>query len=343
MRLKSISGIIVAAILATMISGCGGQASQEGDGGSRGPSGEIVLYTSEPQENANKLISAFNQEYPDVNVQLFRNGTGKLLAKIESERQAGGVQGDVFVAADAPSFEKLKQQDLLAKYTPQGVDNVPEKFRDPEGYYVGTRLISTVIAYNTDMVDSPPKSWKDLTDPKYEGKIGMPSPDYSGAAAYNTTVWSMQPSIGWDWIEQLVANDPTVVEGNGAVQQGLATGRFPTGIVIDYMVRESEDQGSPVSGVFPEEGVPAIYQPAAIFESSDNKEGAQAFIDFLISKKGQQLSVDQNYVPVREDVEGPEGAPALSEINVMDADTSKVTENLDSAKERFNKMIQQGG
>ena len=343
MRLKPMLGIIIAAVLATMLSGCGGQASKAGGGGSGGPSGKIVLYTSEPQANANKLISAFNKEYPNVNVQLFRNGTGKLMAKVESERQAGKVQADVLVAADAPSFEKLKKEGLLAKYTPKGVDKVPRKFRDPQGYYVGTRVISTIIGYNTNMVKNPPKSWQDLTDPKYKGKIGMPSPDYSGAAAYNTTVWSMQPSMGWDWISKLVANKPTVVEGNGAVQQGLATGRFATGIVIDYMVRESKAQGSPVDGVFPKEGVPAIYQPAAIFKSSSNKPAARAFIDFLISKKGQQLSVDQNYVPVREDVKGPKGAPALSEINVMDADTSKVTKNLNSAKERFNKMIQQGG
>jgi iron(III) transport system substrate-binding protein len=320
--------------LLVLLAGCGGAAA-----GGDGPAGEITLYTSEPQENADALVAAFNEQYPNIEVTVFRSGTGELVTRIESEREAGGVQADVLVAADAPTFESLKEEGLFLQYTPEGAEQIDEQFKDPDGYYVGTRLISTIIGYNTNQVDDPPQSWQELTDPEYRGRIGMPSPDYSGAAAYNTALWASRPELGWEWIEALVANEPTVVEGNGQVQQGLASGQFAVGILIDYMVRDLEEQGSPVSGVFPEEGVPAIFQPAAIFENTDNREAAERFVDFLISEEGQRLSVEQNYVPIRSDIESPEGAPQLDEIEILEGDLERLTAEQDAARERFNELL----
>ena len=339
MRSKLMSSTVFCAVFLLALAGCGGSGGGQGGG----PSGEIVLYTSEPQENADQLVAAFNEEYPDVDVQVFRTGTGELIAKLEAEKEAGGVQADVMVAADAPTFENLKEDDLLVEYAPEGADQIDEQFKDPEGYYTGTRLISTIIGYNTDLVQDPPESWEELTDPEYSGKIGMPSPDYSGAAAYNTALWASQPDLGWPFIENLIENEPSVVEGNGQVQQGLASGQFAVGIIIDYMVRDLEEQGSPVSGVFPAPGVPAIYQPAAIFEDTENQEAAEAFIDFLISEEGQRLAVEQNYVPILPGIESPEGAPALEEIDVMSGDLQQITAGQDAAKERFNELLESGG
>ena len=167
----------------------------------------------------------------------------------------------------------------------------------------------------------------------------MPSPDYSGAAAYNTALWASQPDLGWPFIEALVQNEPTVVQGNGQVQQGLASGQFAVGIIIDYMVRDLEEQGSPVSGVFPEPGVPAIYQPAAIFEATDNRPAAEAFIEFLVSEEGQRLAAEQNYVPLLPGVESPEGAPSVEEIDVMSGDLEELTAGQEEAKQRFNELL----
>ena len=341
MKSKLARRTVLCLVFLLALAGCGGGAG--GGQGGGGPSGEIVLYTSEPQENADELVAVFNEQYPDVNVQVFRTGTGELVAKLEAEKEAGGVQADVMVAADAPTFEKLKEDDLFVEYTPEGADRIDEQFKDPEGYYTGTRLISTIIGYNTDLVQDPPESWQDLTNPEYRGKIGMPSPDYSGAAAYNTALWASQQDLGWPFIENLVENEPSVVEGNGQVQQGLASGQFAVGIIIDYMVRDLEEQGSPVSGIFPAPGVPAIYQPAAIFKDTENQEAAEAFVDFLISEEGQRLSVEQNYVPIRPDIESPEGAPALEEIDVMSGDLQQITIEQDAAKERFNELLESGG
>jgi iron(III) transport system substrate-binding protein len=337
MRVKISARFALLFCVAFALAACGAS------GGASEGSGEVVLYTSEPQENADTLVSAFNEDHPEIEVQVVRNGTGNLLARIESERQAGGVQGDVMVAADATSFEQLKEDDVFQKYEPEGSENIEDRFKDPEGYYVGTRLISTVIGYNTNEVEDPPQSWAELADPEYRGMIGMPSPDYSGAAAYNTAVWANNPDLGWDWIEGVVSNEPSVVEGNGEVQQGIATGQYPVGIIIDYMMRDIQEDGSPVDMVFPEEGVPAIYQPAAIFADARDPEAARTFVDWLISDAGQQIAVEQSYVPIRSDIEGPENAPDIEDIDVMEGDVRELSEQLDPARERFNELLSQGG
>jgi iron(III) transport system substrate-binding protein len=337
MRVKISARFALLFCVAFALAACGAS------GGASEGSGQVVLYTSEPQENADTLVAAFNEDHPEIEVQVVRNGTGNLLARIESERQAGGVQGDVMVAADATSFEQLKEDDVFQKYEPEGSENIEDRFKDPEGYYVGTRLISTVIGYNTNEVEDPPQSWAELADPEYRGMIGMPSPDYSGAAAYNTAVWANNPDLGWDWIEGVVSNEPSVVEGNGEVQQGIATGQYPVGIIIDYMMRDIQEDGSPVDMVFPEEGVPAIYQPAAIFADARDPEAARTFVDWLISDAGQQIAVEQSYVPIRSDIEGPENAPDIEDIDVMEGDVRELSEQLDPARERFNELLSQGG
>lgn len=325
-----------------LLAGCGGAGGSQGQSGG-GPSGEIVLYTSEPQENADETVAAFNEQYPDIEVQVFRSGTGELLTRIEAEEAAGGVRADVLLAADAPTFESLKSRDLFVEYTPAGSEEIAEEVKDPDGFYTGTRLISTIIGYNTGQVREPPRSWQDLTDPQYSGqRIGMPNPDYSGAAAYNIALWYARPELGASFVEGLAANEPTVVEGNGQVREGIANGQFPVGILIDYMVRDLEEQGSPVAGVFPEEGVPVITEPVAIFEGSENQEAARAFIDFLVSREGQELAASQNYVPIVPGVEPPEGAPSLEELNILEGDLQQIVADQDAAKERFNELLEAG-
>ena len=210
---------------------------------------------------------------------------------------------------------------------------------DPDGFYVGTRIIPTVIAYNTDEITEPPTSWAELTEPGYADRIILPNPDVSGAAAFNAAAWSLHPDLGEEWIEQLGANNPQVAESNGPVSQAVAEGSRPVGIVVDYLVRDLAAQGSPIAVSYPDEGVPYITQPGAVFADAPNPEAAKLFLDFLVSKKGQELAVDQNYLPVREDAGSPEGAPALADISLFDQDLEAIAASRDDAVAAFNAAV----
>lgn len=311
----------------------------ETTGAAAGDASSITLYTSEPQAKIDRIVAAFNEEHPDIDVAVFRAGTGDLNARIAAELETGAVDADVLLAADAGTFEGYKDQDLLLEYRPADVDALEPSVVDPEGFYVGTRIIPTVIAHNTGTVDTPPDSWRALTDPRWSGQIVMPNPDVSGAAAYNAAVWMLTPALGEDWIRALGANDVLVAESNGPASQAVADGSRPVGVVVDYLVRDLADQGSPVAVSYPSEGVPFVSQPAGIFRSTDNPDGAEAFVDFLVSERGQSIAVEQNYLPVRSDVGTPAGAPALADIALLEVPLEQVTAEQPRAVEVFKEAV----
>lgn len=207
-------------LAALTLASCSEPAAPEAGGNGDGASGTLTVYTSEPQAKIDALNAEFTAENPGIDVQVFRAGTGDLNARIASERQTGSIGADVLLAADAPTFEKYKADDLLLQYTPADVDALDPNVVDPDGYYVGTRIIPTVIAYNTGTVSAPPTSWKELADPQYKGRITLPNPDVSGAAAFNTAVWLGQDDLGLPWLTDLVANEPVVAESNGPRRSG---------------------------------------------------------------------------------------------------------------------------
>ncbi|MDV8036041.1 MULTISPECIES: extracellular solute-binding protein [unclassified Rhodococcus (in: high G+C Gram-positive bacteria)] len=172
------------------LASCSEPAAPEAGGDGDGAGGTLTVYTSEPQAKIDALNAEFTAENPGIDVQVFRAGTGDLNARIASERQTGSIGADVLLAADAPTFEKYKADDLLLQYTPADVDALDPNVVDPDGYYVGTRIIPTVIAYNTGTASQPPTSWKDLADPQYKGRITLPNPDVS--ARQRST-----PPSGW--------------------------------------------------------------------------------------------------------------------------------------------------
>ncbi|MBX0299864.1 ABC transporter substrate-binding protein [Cryobacterium sp. 1639] len=300
----------------------------------------ITVYTSEPQEKIDAIVADFNVDQPDVTVEVFRAGTGDLTARIEAERTTGDVQADILLAADSATFETYKADDLLLAYSPADIESLNQDVVDPDGFYVGTRIIPTVIAYNTGMIDSPPTSWADLTDTDYAGLITMPNPDVSGAAAYNAAVWLDNADLGDEWLVDLAANQPVIADSNGPVSQAVAAGTQPVGVVVDYLVRELAAAGSPIEVAYPTEGVPYVSQPVGIFANTDEQAASEAFVDYLVSADGQALAVEQSYLPVRNDVGTPEGAPAMDDIAILTPDLDVINDTKAAAVARFNELFQ---
>lgn len=328
-------------LTALTLAACSEPAASDSASAGTSPAAEdrtLTVYTSEPQAKIDALTAAFTEE-TGIAVEVFRAGTGDLTARIEAERATGRINADVLLAADAPTFEGYKDDGLLQQYTPADVNALDPDVVDPEGYYVGTRIIPTVIAYNTTAIDAPPTAWQDLADPQYLGKITLPNPDVSGAAAYNTAVWLNTPELGERWLESLASNEPAVAESNGPVGQAVASGTQPVGIVVDYLVRELAAKGSPIALSYPTDGVPYISQPAGSFTDSDSTEAARKFVDFLVGKRGQKMAVEQQYLPVRGDVGTPAGAPVLSEIALLNPDLQQITKIQNEAVEKFNDLV----
>lgn len=341
---RSLTPFAALGLTAVVLAGCSSSPAEPAASADAAASGAlepatITLYTSEPQQKADELVSAFREVHPEITVEVFRAGTGDLTTRVATEQQAGGIQADVFLAADAGTFEKYAADGLLQQYTPADVDALNPDVVDPEGFYTGTRIIPTVIAYNTGIISDAPDSWESLTDPAYADRIVMPNPDVSGAAAYNAAVWLDDAKLGETWLTALAKNRPVIADSNGPVSQAVATGAQPVGIVVDYLVRELAAQGSPIAVSYPSEGVPYVSQPVGIFADTDQVAASQAFVDFLVSAEGQKLAVEQSYLPVRSDVGTPEGAPAMDEITILSPDLETIRSTQDAAVETFRTLF----
>lgn len=346
---KSLSVVAVFGAAALTLAGCSepsvdDSAANGGNDGAAEQSGDktvITVYTSEPEEKVDQINQAFTEENPDVEVQVYRAGTGDLKARIDAEKSSGKVEGDLIWAADAPTFEEFKEQDLLSKFDAVTTDEVLEEVVDEDGYYVGTRLIPTVIAYNTDVIDQAdaPKSWADLTDDKHMEKIVMPDPAVSGAAAFNATVWMNNEKLGETWVEDLGKNKPMIAASNGPTSQEIAGGGHPVGVVVDYLVRDLAAKGSPIKEVYATEGSPYITEPIGVFKDSEKKEAAQRYINFILSEKAQKLAVEQNYLPVLESVGTPGDAPKLDDIELMTVDQETLTNDRQRSVDFFQNSV----
>ncbi len=300
--------------------------------------GSLTIYTSQPTEDAQQTIAAFNQHYPDVKVNWIRDGTTKLMARLQAEQAAGAATPDLLLIADSVTMEALKAQGLLEAYLSPEATGYEAALYDPEGYYYGTKLITTGIAYH-QQAPIKPSSWKDLTRPEVKNMVTMPSPLYSGAALIHLSTLTNNPELGWQYYADLKQNGVMPQGGNGAVVSALAAGNQAYGVLVDYMAYREKAKGAPIEFLFPKEGVSLVTEPVAMLKDAPNKVAAKQFIDFVLSKEGQELVLKQGYLPAHSELGVPAGFPAREEIILMNFDAEKALKDSESDKARFTELF----
>jgi iron(III) transport system substrate-binding protein len=281
----------------------------------------LTLYTSQPTEDAQMTVSAFEQAHPDVEVKWIRDGTAKLIARLQAEISAGGASPDVLLIADSVSMESLKQQNLLAYKSPQA-SRYDAQLYDKDGYYYGTKLITTGIAYHSK-APVKPESWQDLLKPELKNMTTLPSPLYSGAAQIHMATLMNDPQLGWQYYEKLKENGAMPQSGNGGVMSAITSGSKAYGVLVDYMAIREKAKGAPIEFVFPKEGVSIVTEPVAMMKGAKNPEDAKAFIDFVLSADGQKLVLKQGYLTADASLPVPQGFPARDTIKLMPYDPAK--------------------
>src|SRR5919108_2557116 len=142
--------------------------------------GKVVWYTSLALPSAEKVAKLFETKYAGIKVEVHRTGSQRILQRVMQELQANIKNVDVIHTSDAGHYVLLKDKKLLAKYTPAGVERFPDGFKDKDGYYYGLRATVNAIFYNTKAMSAAeaPKTWKDLLDPKWKGKLVTAHPGY---------------------------------------------------------------------------------------------------------------------------------------------------------------------
>ena len=260
---------------------------------------KLVVVTSYPPDTTNTVKAAFEKKHPGVKVEMLRKKTTAGIKYLQET--AGNNRSDMFWASAPDAFEVLKGDNLLQKYEVK-VKGIPEKvgafpINDPEGYYKGFAASGYGIMWNTRYLKAKklpvPKSWADLVKPVYHGHVGMSAPSRSGTT--HLTVETLLQGKGWaeGWAtwKAIAGNFKTVTERSFGVPDGVNTGQFGIGIVIDFFGLSSEASGFPVKFLYPPVTtlVPANI---AIVKNAPHPKAAAAFIEFLLSAEGQEVLLD---------------------------------------------------
>ena len=298
---------------------------------------DLVLYTSQPNEDAQATVDGFMAANPGIAVDWVRDGTPKIMAKLQAEIQAGNPVADVLLIADTVTLERLKEDGKLMAYKSPEAANYDPALYDADGAYYSTKLITTGIVYNT-AASLKPTSWKDLAKPEAKGLVIMPSPLASGAALIHAQTLAGVDGLGWDYYKALAQNGAVAAGGNGQVLKSVASGEKAYGMIVDYMPLREKAKGAPLEFVFPEEGVSAVTEPVAILSSTKHADAARKFVDYVLSEKGQQGFVKLGYIPARNGMAAPEGFPPRDKIKVLPLNAAAALKASDQDLKTFSSL-----
>ena len=299
--------------------------------------GKVVWYTSLALPSAEKVAKLFEAAYPGIKVEVHRTGSQRILQRVMQELQANIKNVDVIHTSDAGHFVLLKEKKLLARHTPAGVDRFPAGFKDKDGYYYGLRATVNVIAYNTQKISAAdaPRTWKDLLDPKWKGRMVTAHPGYSGVIA--THVLALVHLHGWEYFQALAKNQLMLVQSAVDPAGVVASGERPVAVNGgDYTFYQSKKQGNPVEIVYPKEGVPLVVSPSAIASFAPHPNAARLFTDFGFTREVQQVMADsEGLYTGHPDVKYPTDKPKLTDLKLLTAEPEELEKRNEEIKKRF--------
>jgi iron(III) transport system substrate-binding protein len=262
--------------------------------------GEVSLYLSTNLTDANGLIQRFNQKYPFVKVGLYRTENEKLLSRILTEASAGKFTADVVLIS---SFEVrvLIQKKLLQKYISAESQFYPEGFTDKDGYWTSVYSIPRVMAYNTQLVKAgaAPKSYDDLLQPKWKDSVGLSN---SATLWYAGFLKYYGDEKGREFMKKLSAQRPAFRDSETVISQLLAAGEFPLGLTYSHQIGTLKKKGAPVEWIRTMQPIVTGLKPISLSSKAIHTNAGKLFIDFALSKEGQELIGSFNRIPSRSDV-----------------------------------------
>ena len=301
--------------------------------------GNVVLYTSAPIGAAQKVANAFQEKY-GIKVELFRSGGTEVLRRFMMEQDARHVGADVLVTSDPAAAIDLAAKDMFVPFRPADFDKVPAAFNDPAGLYVAQRVSLIAIYGRTDLFapSEMPKTWDDLLNPKYKGKLVITNPSFTSLQL--GVVAMLSKLRGWDYYEKLNKNEVLVVAGNEQAVNLVKSGERPIAAGADSQyANEARLAGHPVQNFFPTDGTFGIPAVTAVVKSGKNPNAAKLLAEYTLSLEAQKLWPGNGIYAARIDVDPPAGSPAIGDVKVIPMDFGYITGATGAVKKRFNEIF----
>src|ERR1044071_519701 len=264
--------------------------------------GELVWYTTAGLQDSKPMADEFQKEYPFIKPSVVRAGSGVLVNKILNEARAQKVFFDV-CNTNHENIPPLKKRGLIARYVSPEAQFYDDDLKDPEGYWHSAYVVPWFLGYNTRLIkkDEAPKSYAELLNPKWKGgKIALGSDNGALILGGLIKVWGRDKAVGY--FRELAAQQPAILAGSPSNRiQLLAAGEFPMTLAAGNTLQSFAARGAPIDWVALE---PVFVQVNAIMIAAQapHPSAARLFVDFALSRKGQEMVRGFHRVPARRGV-----------------------------------------
>jgi iron(III) transport system substrate-binding protein len=304
--------------------------------------GKLSYYSALELNVAERLGKMFEAKYPGIAVRVERSGAERIFQRIAQEQGSGIHAVDVANSTDPAHYLDWKKNGWLAPYIPDDVaKHFPADQIDVDGMHATSCAWTEAIGYNTNLIkpEDAPKSYADLLDPKWQGKIVKGHPGYSGAIL--TATFVLARDLGWPYLEKLAQQKVMQVQSAADPPKKILLGeRAIMADGNDYNLVLLKDQGKPVEVVYPAEGSPLIIVPSGIFASAPNPNAARLFQSFFFSAEAQQLLVDGfAHRSFHAQIKEKAGHTPLSTLKLLKADPAAVQAQSEEIKARYARVF----
>jgi len=327
MNLKKVYTLGLSALLVFSAAGCGSNKSSKEK--------EITVYTSIESEYIPAYVELFNKKHPDVKLNIIRDSTGVITAKLLAEKD--NPQADVIWGLAASSCLILDDEQGLAEYKPKGIEKIDKRFIDTKNstpHWVGTSLWFGVISANIEEGKTKnitvPESFVDLIKPEYKGQIVMPNPGSSGTGYLLVSSWikSMGEEKAWEFMDDIHKNMKTYVHSGSAPTKSTATGEQFLGLGMDFESLKLQKNNPQLKTIFTKEDFGWDSEVNALVNKKEIKDDSKIFLDWAISPEAMEAYSMNRGLITQEGVNSKvEGYPENVKDRLIKLDLSWMAEN----------------
>ena len=275
--------------------------------------GEVVWYTTQiVNQLVRPVTAAFEKKYPGIRVRSTRANATETAVKILNESKAGRVQSDIFDGTT--TVVPLKAEGYVLKWLPDAAKEYPAELKDPEGFWIANNLFVITPGYNTSLVPkgSQPRTYQDLLDPKWRGKLAWNGfPTSSGVGGFiGTVLTEMGREKGMAYLRALAKQNVANLRGSAReVLDQVIAGEYSVALqIFNHHAVISAKKGAPVDWI-PMEPATVTLSVASIHKNAPHPNAAKLLVDFIVSKEGQEVFRRADYLPAHPDV--PASVPTL--------------------------------
>jgi iron(III) transport system substrate-binding protein len=300
--------------------------------------GSVTWYIAQVDtETAEAMGRAFSARYPGVKVAAIRTTGQVAYERLLQDLKNSAPQCDVFSGTDISQYPQLKKRNALAAYQPAGARTLLPPFQavsDP-GYFYPASATTHLLVHHAKLVkpEDAPKSWTDMLDPKWKGRVATGHPAFSGC----TGIWALalRKQYGWEYFEKLAKNNPRIGRSGNDPVTLINAGECLVGPSPTNTAFQQVDKGNPIVPVYPTDGATVCLGPSAVMASAPHPNAARLFMEWLMSDDFSRLSVANHGDPVHPGLTLTSGQKSLDQVPLLQLSVAEITTGVPEVIEQW--------